>query len=74
MNFSRSSLDANENRCVESKMIGVLPPEEDAEGTASLQTEGETPNAAVRLELRKMWRISRVHFRKNGEFVSHKYL
>jgi len=34
VNFSRSSLDANDNRCVESKMIGVLPlactPEEDA--------------------------------------------
>jgi hypothetical protein len=24
VNFSRSSLDANENRCVESMMIGVL--------------------------------------------------
>jgi hypothetical protein len=34
MNFSRSLPDAKENRCVESKMIGVLPlvrtPEEDA--------------------------------------------
>jgi len=34
VNFSRLSLDANANRCVESKMVGVLPlaqtPEEDA--------------------------------------------